>query len=224
MNVATWNHPSQSATHGARVPADDQAAVVFVVDDDPNPHRSMEAVIEPTGCVVRTFACAEAFLDSSPPVGASCLVLVLRRPGGEGVALQARIARERTAMPIVVVAGRADVPTTVQAMKAGAVEFLVKPFEDWVLLNAVGDALERSRATVAAQSQLQRLRLLYGTLSVREKQVMGLVVAGLLNKQIAFELGISEVTVKAHRGRVMEKMQARSLAELVRMSGSLRPP
>jgi FixJ family two-component response regulator len=173
---------------------------------------------------VRTFACAEALLDSSPPVGASCLILVMRRPGGDGVALQARIARERTTMPIVVVAGRADVPTTVQAMKAGAVEFLVKPFEDRVLLNAVEDALERSRAAVAAQTQLQRLQLLYGTLSVREKQVMALVVAGLLNKQIAFELGISEVTVKAHRGHVMEKMQVRSLAGLVRMSASLGLP
>jgi FixJ family two-component response regulator len=224
MNVATWNHPSQSVTHGARAPADDQAAVVFVVDDDPNPHRSLEAVIEPTGCVVRTFACADALLDSSPPVGASCLVLVMRRPGGDGVALQTRIARERTAMPIVVVAGRVDVPTTVQAMKAGAVEFLVKPFEDKVLLDAVQDALERSRTAVAAESQLRRRRLLYDALSVREKQVMGLVVSGLLNKQIAFELGISEVTVKAHRGRVMEKMQTRSLADLVRMSGSLGLP
>jgi FixJ family two-component response regulator len=224
MNVATWNHPSQSFAHGARAPADDQAAVVFVVDDDPNPHRSLEAVIEPTGCVVRTFACAEALLDSSPPVGASCLILVMRRPGGDGVAVQARIARERTATPIVVVAGRADVPTTVQAMKAGAVEFLVKPFEDRVLLNAVEDALECSRAAVAAQTQLQRLQLLYGTLSVREKQVMALVVAGFLNKQIAFELGISEVTVKAHRGHVMEKMQVRSLAGLVRMSASLGLP
>lgn len=224
MNIATWNHPSQGAWRGTRGLADDQAAVVFVVDDDPNPHRSLEAVIEPTGCVVRTFACAEAFLDCSPPAGASCLVLVLRKPGGDGVALQARIARERTATPIVVVAGRADVPTTVQAMKAGAVEFLVKPFEDRVLLDAVEDALERSRTAVAAQSQLRRLRLLYGALSAREKQVMGLVVAGLLNKQIAFELGISEVTVKAHRGRVMEKMQARSLAGLVRMSGSLGLP
>jgi FixJ family two-component response regulator len=224
MNVATWNAPFQSATYGVRAPADGPAAVVFVVDDDPNPHRSLEAVIEPTGCVVRTFACAEALLDSSPPAGASCLILVMRRPGGDGVAVQVRIARERTAMPIVVVAGRADVPTTVQAMKAGAVEFLVEPFEDRVLLEAVEDALERSRMAVAAQSQLLRLRLLYGALSAREKQVMGLVVAGLLNKQIAFELGISEVTVKAHRGHVMEKMQVRSLAGLVRMSASLGLP
>jgi len=224
MNVATWNPPSQKAWLRARTSTADPTPIVFVVDDDPNPHRSLEALIKPTGCVVRTFACAEAFLDSSPAVGASCLVLVMRAPGGDGVAIQARIARERTAMPIVVVAGRADVPTTVQAMKAGAVDFLVEPFEDKVLLDAVEGALERSRTAVAAQSQLQKLRVLHDALSAREKQVMGLVVSGLLNKQIAFELGIREVTVKVHRGRVMEKMRARSLADLVRMSGSLGLP
>lgn len=221
MNVVTCSRTSQKAWSSALAPANEPAPIVFVVDDNPSARRSLEALIEPTGFVVRTFACTEAFLDVSPATGPSCLVLNVGRPGGDGVALQARIARERSELPIVAVADYADVRMTVQAMKAGAVEFLVEPFEDEVLLNAVEDALERSRAAVAAQSRLHKLRVLYDALSTREKQVMGLVVSGLLNKQIAYELGISEVTVKAHRGRVMDKMQARSLANLVRMSGSL---
>lgn len=199
----------------------DGRPTVFVVDDDVSVRESLEALIEVAGWEARTFASAEAFLDCPRAFGPNCLVLDVSLPDLSGLDLQARIARERAEMPIIFVTGHGDVPMTVRAMKAGAVEFLTKPFGEDVLLEAIGSALERSRATVDEQAALQALRDRYATLSRREREVMTLVVSGLLNKQVGGELGISEITVKAHRGRVMEKMQAGSLADLVRMSERL---
>jgi FixJ family two-component response regulator len=153
----------------------------------------------------------------------SCLVLDISLPGLTGLELQKHIAVERTDIPIIFVSGYADVPTTVQAMKAGAVEFLIKPFSDDVLLSAIRAALERSRIALSREAEMRVLENRYASLSCRERQVMALVVSGLLNKQIGGELGISEITVKAHRGKVMHKMQADSLADLVRMATKLRP-
>jgi FixJ family two-component response regulator len=173
------------------------------------------------GWTPRVFASAQAFLTCPPASGPSCLVLDVSLPDLDGLEVQARIARERAEMPIIFITGYGDVPMSVRAMKAGAVEFLTKPFTEDVLLAAIAAALERSRAAVGELAARQALREHYATLSRREREVMNLVVAGLLNKQVGGELGISEITVKAHRGRVMEKMRARSFADLVKMSASL---
>ncbi|MGH6964093.1 MAG: response regulator transcription factor [Phenylobacterium sp.] len=202
----------------------DGRPTVFVVDDDVSVRESLEALIEVAGWEARTFDSAHAFLDCPPAFGPNCLVLDVGLPDLNGLDLQSRIARERTEMPIIFITGYGDVPMTVRAMKAGAVEFLTKPFGEAVLLEAIAAALDRSRATVGEQAVLQALRDRHATLSRREREVMALVVSGLLNKQVGGELGISEITVKAHRGRVMEKMQARSLAELVKMSERLGVP
>jgi FixJ family two-component response regulator len=202
----------------------DAGPTVFVVDDDLSIREALESLIRVQGWEPRLFDSAKTFLAGAPATGPNCLVLDVNLPDLNGLDLQALVARERPEMPIIVITGYGDIPKTVRAMKAGAVEFLAKPFGDEVLLDAIQAALERSRATMGEQSVLHALRARYDLLSPREREVMALVVAGLLNKQVGGELGISEITVKAHRGRVMEKMRAVSLPDLVKMSTRLGLP
>ena len=197
--------------------------IVFVVDDDVSVRESLESLIRCEGWQPKTFASAQEFLACPRVPVPSCLVLDVSLPGLNGLDLQKRVASERTDMPIIFITGYGDVPMTVQAMKAGAVEFLTKPFNDDVLLSAILAALERSRVALGIEAEMRVLRDRYESLSQRERQVMALVVSGLLNKQVGGELGISEITVKAHRGKVMQKMKADSLADLVKMAARLRP-
>jgi FixJ family two-component response regulator len=196
--------------------------IVFVVDDDVSVRESLEALLRSTGWQVETFASAREFLSRPRALAPSCLVLDVTLPDLNGLDLQKRIAVDRIDMPIIFITGYGDVPMTVRAMKAGAVEFLTKPFVADVLLGAIRNAIERSRAALESEAGMQALRDSYATLSPREREVMALVVSGLLNKQVGGELGISEITVKAHRGKVMQKMKAKSLADLVNMSARLR--
>jgi FixJ family two-component response regulator len=195
--------------------------IVFVVDDDVSVRESLEALIRSEGWRAETFPSAQEFLSRTQIPAPSCLILDVSLPDLNGLDLQKQIADDRAPMPIIFITGYGDIPMSVRAMKAGAVEFLTKPFGDEALLVAVRQAIDHSQVTLRNEADLQAIRDCYASLSRREREVMALVVTGLLNKQVGFELGISEITVKAHRGRVMEKMKARSLAELVTMSARL---
>ena len=195
-------------------------SIVFVVDDDVSVRESLELLIRAAGWRAQTFGSARDFLSHPRPTVPSCLVLDVSLPGLSGLELQKQLA-ERTDMPIIFITGHGDVPMTVQAMKAGAVEFLTKPFKDTVLLEAIESAIEQSRAALRHESEMHLLRNRYASLTPREREVMALVVSGLLNKQVGGELGISEITVKAHRGQVMRKMKADSLPGLVTMAARL---
>ena len=204
-------------------PMSSDTPVVFIVDDDISVRESLELLVRNENWRPETFASAQEFLDHPRTYVPSCLVLDLSLPGLNGLELQKRLAVERTDMPIIFITGYGDIPKTVQAMKAGAVEFLTKPLNNDVLVSAIGKALERSRLALARDAEMQQLRGRYTSLTSREKQVMELVVSGLLNKQVGGELGISEITVKAHRAQVMQKMKVNSLADLVRTAAKLRP-
>ena len=203
-------------SHAAPLP------IVFVVDDDISVRESLELLIRSEGWLVETFVSAKEFLDRPRALVPSCLILDVSLPCLNGLELQKQVVVERSDMPIIFITGHGDVPMTVQAMKAGAVEFLTKPFRDEALLSAIRQSLERSRNALDSEIEQRMLRERYASLTQRERQVMALVVSGLLNKQIGGELGISEITVKAHRGKVMHKMKADSLPALVRMATRLR--
>lgn len=198
----------------------DATPIVFIVDDDISVRESLELLIRSAGWRPETFASAQEFLHRSRPLTPSCLVLDVALPDLSGLELQKLVA-DRIDMPIIFISGYGDVPKTVQAMKAGAVEFLTKPYSDDVLLTAIEHAIERSRTALSQEAALRTLRDRHASLTRREREVMALVVSGLLNKQVGGELGISEITVKAHRGQVMRKMKADSLADLVTMATTL---
>ena len=202
----------------------DATPCVRVVDDDASVLKSLGRLLRAAGFAVQTFPSSQEFLQQHDPEAPGCVVLDLSMPGLNGLQLQQALARFEAPCPVIFITGYGDVPTTVQAMKAGAVEFLEKPFSDVALVGAIREAIERSQAAVGDETGLRTLREDYASLSRREREVMTLVVSGLMNKQVGGELGISEITVKAHRGQVMRKMKAGSFADLVNMAAKLRLP
>jgi FixJ family two-component response regulator len=205
-------------------PAVEERAAVFVVDDDESMRRSLATLLRSVGLDVHVFPSAQEFMQAQRPDAPGCLVLDVRLPGMGGLTFQQELAKAGVALPVIFITGHGDVPMSVRAMKAGAVEFLTKPFDDQVLLEAIQAAIERDRERRRDAASVAQLQARYRGLTERERQVMTFVVAGRVNKQIAAELGLSVVTVKVHRGQVMRKMLAKSVAELVRMADRLRLP
>jgi FixJ family two-component response regulator len=219
MAVAVDLHSRQPSL--LREPPPGQRPVVFVIDDDVSVRESLELLIASAGWDPVTFSTAQDFLQCARPNVANCMLLDVELPDINGLELQRSVSVDRTDMPIIFITGHGDIPMTVRAMKGGAVEFLPKPLHDEVVLEAIEHALKRSEAALVSAAEIGVLRQRHKSLTRREQEVMALVITGLLNKQIAFQLGISEITVKAHRGQVMRKMQARSVPDLVNFAAML---
>jgi len=215
---------ARATAHSSASRTSDERPIVFIVDDDVSVRESLELLMDVEGWRAETFASAQEFLNRGRSQVPSCLVLDVELPDVNGLDLQKRLSVDRSDMPVIFITGHGDIPITVQAMKAGAIEFLTKPFDGGILVLAIRQALERSRRQLEREAKMQPLRESYAALTPREREVMMLVTSGLLNKQVGGELGISEITVKAHRGQVMRKMKADSLPALVHMVSRLGLP